>query len=112
MIEAQRLRDAYMALQVLDAADGGGVILIAGAGHVRTDRDLVERLRAANAGAVVSVAFAEVDSEDTGVEAYARRLDRSSLPFDYVWFTPRYDDQDPCDKFRKQLEKMRESHPH
>jgi len=29
------------------------------------------------------------------------------LPFDYVWFTPRVDESDPCEKFREQLEKMR-----
>ena len=31
------------------------------------------------------------------------------LPFDAVWFTPRLDDEDPCERFREQLEGMR--HP-
>ncbi len=29
------------------------------------------------------------------------------FPFDYVWFTPRVDDLDPCEKFEKQLEGLR-----
>jgi hypothetical protein len=28
------------------------------------------------------------------------------MPFDYVWFTPAVDDEDPCEKFRKPLERM------
>jgi hypothetical protein len=28
-------------------------------------------------------------------------------PFDYVWFTPRVDLVDPCERFREQLRQMR-----
>ena len=28
-----------------------------------------------------------------------------ALPFDAVWFTPRVDDEDPCERLRKRHEK-------
>jgi len=30
------------------------------------------------------------------------------LPFDFVWFTPRVDDDDPCEVFAEQLRRIRE----
>ena len=30
-----------------------------------------------------------------------------TLPFDYVWFTPRVDIRDACERFEEQLKKMR-----
>jgi hypothetical protein len=27
--------------------------------------------------------------------------------YDFVWYTPRVDDLDPCDRFKEQLEKMK-----
>jgi len=38
---------------------------------------------------------------------YAGALHARRLPFDYVVFTPRADDEDPCEKFRAGLEKMK-----
>jgi hypothetical protein len=72
---------------------------------------VVERLRAADAPSVVAVAFVEVDAEDANVAAYAQRFDHSTLPFDYVWFTPRFSEEDPCEKFREQLQRMRDAPP-
>jgi hypothetical protein len=48
---------------------------------------------------------------DAGAPApadYAARFD-GTLPFDYVWFTPRADDTDPCEKFKKSLENLKKS---
>ena len=49
-------------------------------------------------------AFLEVKEGLTAPAAYAEHWDAASLPFDYVWFTPRIDDVDPCEKFKKSLE--------
>jgi uncharacterized iron-regulated protein len=107
MIAAQRARDAQMAETLLTGAGDGGV-LIAGAGHVRNDRAVPAYLRArAPAATIASVAFLEVQR---GVEApadYAARFGEGRIPFDYIWFTPRMDDDDPCETFRRSFERLR-----
>jgi uncharacterized iron-regulated protein len=106
MVIIQRARDASMAAAMLDAA-GDGAVLIAGAGHVRTDRGVPAFIRVrAPAASIASVAFLEVGA-DTTPEAYVARHG-GALPFDYVWYTPRLEDIDPCEKFRKSLEGIRQ----
>ena len=56
----------------------------------------------------VSVAFVEDNAKHTDVESYAGRSGER-LPFDYVWFTPAVDDEDPREKFKKSLERLRGS---
>jgi uncharacterized iron-regulated protein len=102
MTLAQRARDAHLAARLVEAATADGAVLIAGAGHVRTDRGVPWHLRAIAPGApVASVAFLEVRDAAAAPAAYGR------LPFDYVWFTERLDDHDPCERFRKPLERLR-----
>ena len=99
MVTAQRARDAQMAAAMLGAGPNGGV-LIAGAGHVRSDRGVPAYLRAREPEAsVASVAFLEVRAGRTTPGDYAATWG-GALPFDYVWFTPRVDDRDPCESFR------------
>lgn len=101
MIAVQRARDAQMA-ERLAAAGGDGAVLIAGAGHVRTDRGVPAFLAVLAPGArVASVAFVEVSRDARAPEAYA-------MPVEYLWFTPRVDDTDPCERFREPLERLRE----
>ena len=51
------------------------------------------------AGDVASLAFLEVTPGTTAPPG--------GMPYDYVWYTPRVDDRDPCERFRKPLEQMR-----
>lgn len=100
MIAVQRARDAQMAERLASA--GGDAVLIAGSGHVRKDRGVPAALAVLVPGAAVaSVAFVEVDSAATSPEAYA-------MAVDYLWFTPRFDDTDPCERFRQPLERLKE----
>ncbi len=110
MIAVQRARDAEMADALLAAGERGGV-LICGAGHARRDRGVPWYLAARGAGdGVRAVAFVEVrDGFDD--PRSAREGFEGVLPFDYLWFTPRLDDDDPCEKFREQLEKLRARQP-
>ena len=102
MALAQRARDAEMAERLLLAARGDGAVLIAGAGHARSDRGVPREVaREDPAATVASVAFAEVETSKTTPPAYAERWHVASLPFDYVWFTPRVSDEDPCAAFGK-----------
>ena len=89
MFRVQRARDAMMADRLATVAGRGGGVLIAGNGHVRNDRGVpwyLARLRPT--ARVLSVGLIEVQDEVATVPA--------DLPYDYVWFTPRVDDADPC----------------
>lgn len=107
MIRGQRARDATMATALGAAPDGG--ILIAGAGHVRRDWGVPAYLPA-GAG-VASVAFLEVRPDATDPTAYLPASTTEGPVYDYVWFTPRVDLDDPCARFREQLEHMKATHP-
>jgi hypothetical protein len=76
-------------------ANGGadGAALVAGNGHVRSDRGVPEYLRRAGATSV-SLSFVEVRKGEVDPAAYA-----ADQPADFVMFTPRLDDDDPCAKF-------------
>jgi uncharacterized iron-regulated protein len=101
MATAQRARDAHMAERLV-AAQRDGAVLIAGAGHVRSDRGVPAYFRARAPGAsVASVAFVEVATGRTSPADYAERFGDGGLPFDFVWFTTRADDVDPCTRFRR-----------
>jgi uncharacterized iron-regulated protein len=103
-VAVQRARDAHMAaaMKTVDghgpsrskdvAADGA--VLIAGGGHVRRDMGVPRMLPDADTATVV---FVEVRPGMTAPPA---------LPVDYVWMTPRVDDDDPCERFKKPLQKM------
>jgi uncharacterized iron-regulated protein len=109
MIIVQRARDAQMAESLATAGQQHGAVLIAGAGHVRRDYGVPLYLaRKAPDASVTSLAFLEVsqDKLDPSATEYATRFRRQTLPFDYVWFTPRVDDQDPCAAFKEQLKKL------
>ena len=107
MVDVQRARDAQMAQSLIAAGDPGGAILVAGAGHVRNDYGIPVYLRQkAPDKRVISIAFVEVDKQKTEPQSYALPYPDGRLPFDYVWFTPRVDDEDPCEKFKFQLDRM------
>jgi len=107
MAVAQRARDARMAESLVAGGAHDGAILIAGAGHVRNDRGVPTFLAVREpASRVASVAFLEVQPSLATPHAHAARSDER-LPFDYVWFTPRVDDEDACDRFRRTLERLR-----
>jgi uncharacterized iron-regulated protein len=101
MVTAQRARDAQMAERLV-AGQRDGAVLIAGAGHVRTDRGVPRALGvlAPDAG-VASVAFVEVADGSMAPADYGVRFGAARLPFDYVWFTARADNVDHCAGLRE-----------
>ncbi len=100
MARVQRARDAVMADNLLRAAEGGdGGVLITGAGHARKDRGVPAAIARLRPGATqASLAFVEVEGGMDEPLAYAEHYGAERLPFDVVWFTPRVDDDDPCEK--------------
>lgn len=106
MVRVQRARDAEMADTVATLAHRPGpgpVVLIAGAGHARTDRGVPERLRRIAPGLkVFSLGLLETE---TGVTDPAA----AGAPFDAVWFTGRAEREDPCAQLMRQMRKKPEA---
>ncbi len=108
MIDVQRARDARMAAVLIEAAQVGSGLLIAGAGHARRDRGVPAYLLLEDPDAeILSLGLIEVEA---GVNTPLEYIDPIEAGrFDYLWFTPRVDDMDPCEKFHDRLEKLRGS---
>src|SRR6266850_1461207 len=105
MADIQWARDARIAASLARAGQRDGAVLIAGAGHVRRDRGVpVHLARQVPDASIASVAFVEVDAAAVKPGDYAKRFGSDTLPFDYVWFTPKVDDGDPCEKLKKATE--------
>jgi len=106
MVLAQRARDAAMATAMVEARSRPGIdgaVLIAGAGHVRSDRGVPLHLRRLAPGAAIyTIVFVEVQPGLDQPTDYAEGSAR--LPFDAVWFTPRLDAKDPCASLRKRFQ--------
>lgn len=95
MIEAQRLRDASLASAVLRAGTEDGLVaVIAGNGHVRTDRGLGTYLP--DNLKIVSVGILEAD-----IGIAPEDVPAAGLPYDLVWFVPPAEREDPCAVFLK-----------
>jgi uncharacterized iron-regulated protein len=110
MVLVQRARDAEMGERMAEAGPDDGAVLIAGFGHVRNDRGVPNDLERRVPGVrIVSVAFLEVSAGEVEPRAYAAGFERDVLPYDYVWFTPRVDDVDPCEKFKEEFRAPRKS---
>ena len=102
LVLTQRTRDATMAARLEASDTGAGTLLLSGYGHARGDRGvpyLLDGLR--QRGELVSVLFASVKEALGSPRDYRQWFGSDRLPFDYVWFTPRVDDEDPCDRLRR-----------
>jgi uncharacterized iron-regulated protein len=98
MALAQHARDAAMARALATSSAADGAVLIAGGGHARRDRGVPYYLALEAPGAsVASVLLREVRHGETDPKLYVA----ADGPFDFVWFTPRASDEDPCAAFKK-----------
>jgi len=110
MVQVQRARDARMAHSLIAAASADGAVLVAGAGHVRSDYGIPVYLTAKAPGQpVVSIAFVEVDELESEPHKYLLPKTAARAPYDYLWFTPRVDNEDGCEKFKAQFEKFKKA---
>jgi uncharacterized iron-regulated protein len=107
MALAQRYRDAHMAAALSEAArTHGSAILLAGNGHVRTDRGVPWDLaRLAPDRKVLAVALMEIEEGVTN-PAELVPLDVQGRPAaDFVVLTPRTSRPDPCEEMRARFKK-------
>ena len=103
---AQRYRDAHLADVVLAAAKRhGAAILIAGNGHVRSDRGVPWYIRQRSPQAAVeSIMMVEVEEGKLDPATYLPRHPDGKPAADTLIFTPRHDRPDPCAKMREQFQ--------
>ena len=96
---AQRYRDAAFADVMLTAAkDHGAAVLVAGNGHVRTDRAVPWYLRERAPGKnIIAIMMLEVEDGNTDPAAYAPRAPDGQPAVDHIIFTPRAERPDPCE---------------
>jgi len=107
MALAQRYRDAYMAAALANAAsEYGSAVLLAGNGHVRTDRGVPRDLaRLAPERKVLAVMLMEVSEGRTDPAAYVERDPQGKPAADFVVLTPRTERPDPCEAMRARFKK-------
>jgi uncharacterized iron-regulated protein len=99
MSAAQQYRDAHLADALLRAEKlHGSAILIAGNGHVRSDRGVPWHIRQRRPDAkITTVLFLEVEEGKTEPAAYVPRDADGKAAADLVIFTPRAERGDPCE---------------
>ncbi len=108
MVEVQRARDTAMA-RAMTADAPTGAVLIAGAGHVRSDRGVPAQIaHLAPDRPIFSLGFVEVVDDRTDPDSYGEPWGTDKPPFDAVWFTPRASDEDPCAGFAEHMKKKKE----
>ena len=102
MVLVQHARDAVMAehlTRTLSRPDTDGAVLIAGSWHARTDYGVPAHVRRMAPDATVhSLAFIEVDEHILDVAGYAQGFGEETVPFDFIWFTPRVSNAEVCGK--------------
>lgn len=107
MVKAQRTRNAIMAARLRDSAGADGAVLVAGAGHVRTDFGVPLELRRDHPRVdSISVAMIEARPGSVAPADYATDYNVKRLPFDYVVFTPGAERDDPCEALKKRFGAM------
>lgn len=105
MVLGQRVRDAGLALNLIQD-DGNAInVLLTGSGHARKDRGVPLYLRSADAGqaSILSLGLMEVMEDADAPVDYMERWG-GHLPFDYVRFTPRFDRPDPCEGLQRHMD--------
>jgi len=103
MLKSQQARDAAMA-EALAQADLP-VIVIVGSEHARLDRGVPLWLRELRPDwRITSVGMTPVQPDLLEADDYRTESRR----FDWRWFTPRKHERSACERFREQLESMRQ----
>ena len=82
-------------------------MLVAGIGHVGRRWGVPWYLEAGgHADDVAILAFAEVPADSSDESPLPEPFGQPDGAYDYVWFTPRVDEEDPCEKYRDTLERL------
>ncbi|MDX2155436.1 MAG: ChaN family lipoprotein [Hyphomicrobiaceae bacterium] len=107
LADAQRYRDAHMARALIDAAARQGrAVLVAGNGHVRSDRGVPWHLRRMEPRKSIAMAlFLEVEADKVAAADYVTRDAQGRPLADVFYLTARIERPDPCVEMRKRFGK-------
>ncbi len=102
MSNVQRYRDAILADSLIKASRPYGAVLIAGNGHIRSDRGvpyyIARRIKNPN---LITLATLEVSAGEKSPDDYLPATAGTKPVYDYIWFTPAKNRKDPCLAFKK-----------
>jgi uncharacterized iron-regulated protein len=111
MVGIQRIRDAVLADNLRKAAqksENSPTILIAGANHARKDFAVpIVLAHLAPGKTSLSLSFVEVDDTLKTPSDYAQAFNAKTIPFDYIWFTPRANDTDHCAELKEKFSRRK-----
>lgn len=117
MLLGQQVRDLAMTQAILASLPGksgkvdrDNIVLIAGSGHTRTDYAIPYYLhQEAPELKIMSLTFMEVSEGEFSPKEYVKAWSDSArqLPFDYVWFTPKAEREDQCEKMKAYMKKKK-----
>lgn len=117
MANVQRARDGAMANALIQSGDSGadgeaGAVLIAGNGHIRKDRAVpfVLGYTLPDTPSSISIGLVEVAPELSGFTDYELAANGTQL-YDFVIFTPQFDNSDHCAALREQFKQMKKKQP-
>lgn len=90
----------------------GPVIIIIGGGHTEHDLGVIDRVKAIDKNITqVNIAMKEISVTPSDISEYLMPLELEGFnrvpPAQYLYFTQRVSYADPCEEFRKSLEKMK-----
>ncbi len=107
-------RNDKMALSIsrLHKHRKGPVVIIIGGGHTAYDLGVVNRVTAIDKTITqVNVDLKEINITPSNLLDYIQPLDLEGFerkpPADYLWFTQRVSYADPCEEFKKSLQRMK-----
>ncbi len=121
LVMQERLYDTWLArndrmalslVQIYMEKGNGPVVVIIGGGHTEYGLGVVERVRSMDRKLKqVVIGLQEISVEPSSLDNYLTPLElegyNSVPPFDYIWFTQRVSDKDPCEEFGEQLRRMK-----
>jgi uncharacterized iron-regulated protein len=90
----------------------GPVVIIIGAGHTEYGLGVIDRVHHLKPDIIqTNLAITEIDREPADLPHYLTPLSLEGFepppPADFLWFTQRVSYEDPCEKFKATLEKMK-----
>ncbi|CCK79966.1 ChaN family lipoprotein [Desulfobacula toluolica] len=107
-------RNDKMALSIkrLHKHRNGPVIIIIGGGHTAYGLGVINRVTAIDKTIQqINIDLKEIDITPSRLSEYIQPLDLEGFekvpPADYLWFTQRVSYADPCEEFKKSLQKMK-----
>lgn len=108
--------ELFNAVQTQDRDEAGRktgpVVIIIGAGHTEYGLGVMDRVHHLKPNiSQTNLAITEIERKPAGIAQYLEPLSLEGFnpvpPADYLWFTQRVSYEDPCEKFKTALEKMK-----